>query len=281
MQRRFDSYLAIDWSGASTDSKRLSGLAVAEADADHTGLVRPPRSGVKHWTRNEVVEELAMRLRPSAGRTIVAIDAAFSFPFGFQSAVFGVQSWSEMVLRFGTVANETAASFAESINDGVDGAGPFRDNDTRNDGEFYSRYDVAYFRAVELLMPQAISPFYVGSGAKVAFHTITFLRALRTLRALRDRGEVAFQVWPQEASGEKLHTHVIAECYPALYGHRDAFEGTRDEQDALRAVDWLEREDSGGRLREHLLFPAERPFGRRMDACWEEQIRFEGWVLGA
>jgi hypothetical protein len=44
------------------------------------------------------------------------------------------------------------------------GDGPYRFNDSRTDFRFYTEHNIAYYRLVELLTPQAISEWYLGSG---------------------------------------------------------------------------------------------------------------------
>lgn len=270
----FERHIALDWSGAGLDSSRTPGLAVA----DHRGIVAPPKYTT--WSRDEIDAYLRSVLDPDAPRAIVAIDAALSYPYGFQSAVFGVQSWREMVAAFAELRADhpTARELARALNSQFEDGGPFRFNDSRNDNSFYRNHGVAYYRAVDMIMPQCLSPFYLGSGATVGFHTITCLRTISRLLALRDAGEVSFHVWPQEGIAPRSDVHVIAECYPALYpaGGEDV---NPHERDALRAVNWLLEQDSNGRLAPQLE-PPELDFGRRAHTNWEDQIRFEGWVLG-
>lgn len=267
---KFERFIAIDWSGAGPDTQRNRGLAIAD---DH-GIVSPPRFTT--WTRLEVEDFLKSAF--AGPPAVIAIDAALSFAYGFQHAVFEVETWVEMVESFGVLSerHDTAREIARSINARFDGGGPFRFDECRNDTSFYREHDVAYFRAVGLRMPQCVSPFYLGSGACVGFHSITCLSMLSRLMRLRETSEIDFQVWPFE--GESLRSnHVILECYPALYPidgiDSDDIDG--HQRDALRTVEWLKN------TREELDWSCPPvPFGRRVDVPWNEQLAFEGWVLG-
>lgn len=268
----FERWVGIDWSGAATRSERVN-LAVARGDSRELELelVHPP-SAKRKWTRNEALDFLFELLKHPEPH-LIGVDAAFGFPAGFARAWIGVEDWTAMVKEFGRLEREhgRARDVAAAINGQFEG-GPFRFNESRNDRRFYLAHDVAYFRQTDLLTPQCLSAFYMGSGAAVGFHTITFLACLSELIEARERREVDFQVWPFEGGLRGVHT--FAEVYPALLEAPDGTgELSGDERDAMKIVHFL-REG-------HYVFEIQSfNMGRHLDFRLEEQIASEGWILG-
>lgn len=266
----FERWVGIDWSGAATRADRIN-LAVAREDSGELELVQPP-SKKRKWTRNEALEFLFDLLKHPEPH-LIGVDAAFGFPAGFARAWIGVEDWTAMVKEFGRLEREhgRARDVAAAINGQFEG-GPFRFNESRNDRRFYLAHDVAYFRQTDLLTPQCLSAFYMGSGAAVGFHTITFLACLSELIEARERGEVDFQVWPFEGGLRGVHT--FAEVYPALLEAPDGTgELSGDERDAMKIVQFLR----DGRYT--LEIPALN-LGRHLDFASNSQITSEGWILG-
>ena len=286
MPSLFERYIGIDWSGASTDDARVD-VRVAMVTDGGPRIVPPPYPRARAWTRNECVRRLCEELKGDQPRTLVAIDMPFGLPWGADQALFGVEGWhnlvTEMARRYGeasppNVARETAIS----INEDHPEAPPYRFDEGRNDRRFYLQHGVAYWRLVEDVVPQAISAWYVGSGASVGLQTISGMAAMSRLLLARDRGEIAFTAWPHEGLALPTAGHVIAECYPALSPRHAKLAETYDrhERDALAVSTWFAALDQDGRLAP-MFAPPELPFGRVVNLSFADQIQFEGWMLGA
>lgn len=286
--QRFDRYISIDWAGAGTEDQRVD-LRVVESTTEHEGgyIVDPPgaRRGVKAWTRGECREWLAHALREDQPRCLVAMDFSFGYPWGSDKAVFGVTGWRRMLEQLSKVYEEhgQARSAAKSINNRsrFKGHGPYRFNQNRTDRHFYLAHGVAYYRLVEIAIPQAISQWYLGAGPIVGFSTITGLFALQELLVRRTRGEVDFSVWPQECDTLDDSKHVVVESYPAIYPNPPDFGDCRDAhcRDAWKVLQWMLTADEAGTLGEAFeIVPL--PFGQVENSSFQEQVRFEGWILG-
>lgn len=269
---RFERFIGIDWSGAATDEDGVAlAIAVAEGTKKPRIVKRADGGRRTKWSRRAACDWLAHELAHGAPRTLVLVDAGFAFASGAAELLVGARSWSELASGFGALYRHhgTARAVAQHVNARFPDGAPFRFDDARNDLRWYAAHHVPYYRQTELLVPQTISEFYLGSGSAVGFHTITLLAALD---ALRNRS-VAFAVWPFEDAAEG---HVLAECYPSLcrslapIAHDDP-----DERDALAMCRWARGVD---------LAPffelAEVPVGRDTRKTWTQQIAEEGWILG-
>ncbi|BDI60506.1 hypothetical protein [Qipengyuania nanhaisediminis] len=80
--RKFDHFLAVDWSGARGERHRGIALAIADAGGGPPVLVEPPARG---WSRTEVMELLRDDL---PANTLVGIDLGISLPFNDCGAFF-------------------------------------------------------------------------------------------------------------------------------------------------------------------------------------------------
>lgn len=277
----FARYLAVDWSGASTSTKGVDIAVVAGGRVDAPRVVPPPsgrrwsRATCETWLRRELANEAP---------TLVLVDAGLAYPSGAARAMVGAASWRELVRALADLyrANGTARAVAEAINARFTDGAPFRFDASRADARWYARHLVPYYRQTELLVPQAISELYFGSGAAVGFHTITFLAALDDLILRRDAGELAFDVWPFEIASAP-RGHVVVECYPALC--RGILGAPKDpaldphENDAMVACTWARTLDARDGLAS-LFDVREVPIGRDTRSSWSAQIQEEGWIFG-
>lgn len=282
----FERYISVDWSGAGTEDQR-GDLRVVQAfrrNGEAT-IVPPPWPGVLNWTRGECKRYLAEALREGQPRCLVAMDFGFGYPWGAAVSIFGAGGWRAMLGTLaGNYAEEgTARSTAEKINtfECFGGHGPYRFDSDRTDFRFYLDHGISYYRLAEIAVPQAISQWYLGAGGTVGFSSITGMSALHHLMELRERGEADFSVWPQEGSVPEAGKHVLAESYPAIYPEPSDYGGCRDEhcRDAWKALRWMVEQDEEGTLEDHFEL-APRPFGRAEGVGFEDQVRFEGWILG-
>lgn len=286
----FDRIISIDWSGAGRDTSGVD-LRVAAFDAANgpEACIVDRRYGersVASWSRHALQQWLVGQLRHEQP-VLVAMDFGFGLPWGSDRAVFGVSGWRPMVRAIGERYAQcgTARSTATAINGlpRFQGHGPYRFDDTRSDFRFYADNDVAYFRLTELIAPQAISQWYLGSGGTVGFHTISGLAAIDQLIQLRERGEIDFTVWPHECLAPTGTRHVLAESYPAICERLVEYGACRTDdphqRDAWRVIQMLLSHREHGRLPD-LFQIKERPFGRISDVDFKTQIQFEGHIIG-
>ena len=282
----FERYISIDWSGAGTEDQR-GDLRVVTAFRRNreTTIVPPPWPGRVIWTRADCVRYLAEVLREDQPRCLVAMDFSFGYPWGADASIFDGRGWRTMLRRLAKVYadKETARSTAEEINsfERFGGHGPYRFDRDRSDFRFYLHSGTAYYRLVEMAVPQAISQWYLGAGNAVGFSSITGMAALDHLIELRDEGEVEFHVWPQEGLVPDPYKHILAESYPAIYPELSDYGECTDEhcRDAWKVLRWMTVQDKQGSL-ERCFEISPQPFGRVDCVDFEKQVRFEGWILG-
>ena len=285
----FEHIISVDWSGAATEEKRVN-LRVAVYDAasnrsqvlDDNARGKPVRSWSRASFRRWLIDWLAHK-----PPTLVALDFGFSLPWGADTALFGVEGWRPLLGEYGRLyAREgTARATAHAINNQprFDGHGPFRFNDSRNDFRFGLDLGVAYYRLTELIAPQAISQWYMGSGGTVGFHSITGMAMLDDLIRRREADQFDFEVWPQETLEPTGDRHVLVESYPAICPIPSDLgpcrEGDADQIDAWRVLVHLAEAQQRGALG-GMFRIREQPFGRIDGVTFEEQIRFEGAIFG-
>lgn len=279
----FERLISIDWSGAGSDASRVA-LRIAQWTPGGATLVSPPsKRGARSWSRNEALEFLTRELHPHKPRTAVALDFAFGLPWGSDIKVFGVTGWQAMLRSLRDLYSQhgTARDTAAAINNRKEfqGHGPYRFNEGRADFLFYLRQGVPYYRVVELVVPQAISVWYLGAGAAVGFHTITGLACLRQLLDRRDAGLVNFSVWPHEEAAP-FPSHVLLEGYPAVYPAPESFGPCRDanECDAWRMLEWMRVKNDDGQLERSLHVPIDLAASLLPNSL--ARVQFEGWILG-
>lgn len=278
----FERIIVIDWSGAGTEAAPADIRVVEWKNEDgRTDIVSPPRPARTRWSR-AALESWLWSVLQLPQRTLVACDFAFGLPWRSDAAMFGCESWRELIRHLAEryshrgSARETATALNMEL-----APGPFRFDGSRNDHRFYLQYGVAYYRLAEIAAPQSISPWYLGSGGTVGFHTITGLAMLHRLLTRRDKElrSPNFEVWPQETWIPKSCAHLIVECYPAMAQafDTDAVQDTHT-RDALRVLRWLLSLDT--HEWNQLFTITEIPFGRYHGVTFQAQVQFEGWILG-
>lgn len=285
----FDRIISVDWSGAGSETEGVDlRIAMFDAATNQSVILDRPyqKRTVVSWSRHAfrawIVEQLQDK-RP----VLVAMDFGFGLPWGSDRTVFKVAGWREMI---GAIAekydvNGTARATAQAVNDEerFGGHGPYRFDDNRNDFRFYSDNGVAYYRLTELIAPQGISQWYLGSGGTVGFHTISGLASINHLVREREAGRLDFLVWPHESLAPDGTKHVFVESYPAVcacpgeYGPCRA--NDQNQRDAWKVLQALLKRRSDGTL--GALFQIkEQPFGRITGVEFKKQIQFEGFILG-
>lgn len=256
---QFARYIGIDYSGAETCDSSCKGLRAYMAEGSTAPEpVEPPVSPRRYWTRRGLAEWLCNELG-SETPTIVGIDHAFSFPFGYFEKYRLSSDWEDFLVDFHhhwpTDAQSTYVSF---IRDGNAGQGLKRTGDRR------------WFRLTEQWTSTAKSVFGFGVQGEVATSTHA---GLPWLLYLRKQCKRPIHFWPFDGWEVPEGKSVVAEVYPSLWMRRFPRDGRdADEQAAYAAAAWLQRVDSSGSLRGFLnpsLTPDER-----------EVAKFEGWILG-
>lgn len=284
----FQRIISVDWSGAATENDGVN-LRVATFDAvtGVSAIVDRPygRQGIKSWTRAIFRRWIFEQLLSEAPRTLIAMDFGFGLPWGSDRALFDVVGWREMVRTLGQRYDNsgTSRATAEQINvdDRFGGHGPYRFDHNRTDYHFYLDRGIAYYRIAELCSPQAISQWYLGSGGTVGFHTISGLAAINFLIEKRDAKKIDFCVWPQECQQLDDSRHVIVESYPSICPLPESFGPCEDDdqRDAWKVLQMLVSKRAAGTLQRDFVIP-EVPFGRHEGVSYEDQVQFEGWIIG-
>ena len=222
----------------------------------------------------EFGEWLTEKLAPTEPSTLLGLDFGFGYPAPAASVVFGASRWEELALLLAKHLEQESAKardVAESINERFGNASPFRTNASRNDPRFYLEHGVPYFRLTEQFAPQAISQWYIGSGAAVGLSTMTGLACLGRLVHRREAGRADFSVFPFE---ELKGRHVIVEIYPALYGSVETKVPKGHRHDAEKSARWLRKHCKG---REVLSLPS---IPKVDPVLLRKQALAEGWILG-
>lgn len=283
----FDRIVSIDWAGAGTETEGVDlRIVMYDGGTNRSEIISRTVNNrtVKSWSRAACRTWLHERLAERAP-TLVAMDFGFGLPWGSDCAVYGVKGWHNMIREVAHRYNKqrTARATAEAINamPEMAGNGPYRFDADRSNFRFYLDNGVPYFRLTEVLIPQAISQWYLGSGGTVGFHTITGLTAIADLIKCRERGEVDFEVWPHETLAPDGTKHVLVESYPAIcpapasYGRCD----DDHQKDAWKVLQYLLGRRSNGSLPSLFEIP-EQSVGRIDRVRFEEQIQFEGFIVG-
>jgi hypothetical protein len=285
----FDRIISVDWSGAGVEMDGVDlRIAVFDAATNSSFIVDRTyqKRSVASWSRRAFRAWIVEQLRDKQP-CLVAMDFGFGLSWGSDEAVFGVAGWREMIRAIARKYEEngTARATAQAVNDEArfGGHGPYRFDDNRNDFRFYLDSEVAYYRLTELIAPQGISQWYLGSGGTVGFHTISGLSAINFLVEEREAGRLDFVVWPHEGLAPDGTKHVLVESYPAVctspgdYGPcRTNDQNQRDAWKVLQTL--LEKRNEGTLSR--LFQIKEQPFGRIPGVDFEEQIQFEGFIIG-
>jgi hypothetical protein len=97
----------------------------------------------------------------------------------------------------------------------------------------------------------------------------------------REAGQLNFVVWPHESLAPDGTQHVLVESYPAICPSPSDYGPCRDEhqKDAWKVLQALLRKRHKGTL-SGLFQIKEQPFGRIKAVDFEQQIQFEGFIIG-
>jgi hypothetical protein len=280
----FDRIISVDWSGASLETSRVDLRVVVFDTAHKQPRVVDPDRNIARWSRKAFRSWIIKQLQDQQP-ALVVMDFGFGLPWGSDQAVFQVAGWRAMIDAITKRYEQSgeARATAEYINadERFGGHGPYRFDSNRNDFRFYADSGVAYYRLTELVAPQAISQWYLGSGGTVGFSTISGLAAINHLIEAREAEQLDFRVWPHECFAPDGTRHVIAESYPAICTYAGDFGPCRDahQKDAWKVLQVLLARRNEGTL-QTLFQVREHPFGRIAGVDFRQQIQFEGYMLG-
>nr|NUR36471.1 hypothetical protein [Sphingomonas sp.] len=226
--RRFEAYVAIDWSGAK--GKRHKGIAIAEARGEAAPrLIRPGHV----WSREEVLEWL---LRRAAKEPIL-----FGFDFSFAPPLIERGEYLPGEPDVPKTAREFWAYVDSRCDDADLGAASFLEIAHRR--HFYFgiadgvKSDFLYNRACERVLNRSgggkLSTVYDAIGAaQVAKASFSGMRLLRRLDS-----KVA--IWPMDPLPER--GSAVVEIYTRIYLRRAGLSGVklRSRADLNRALKGL------------------------------------------
>jgi hypothetical protein len=208
MSQRFDSFVAVDWSGAA--GRSYSGIAIAECGpgAAAPTLVAPPG---KRWRRSDFVGWLSGRAADGK-RMLVGIDCAFALPAEAGCAILGESYGAPDLWRHIDQVCDPAEDFLGApFASHEDYRALFWHDGPRPAGfpEHHRETEIAC-AAAGLGTPQSplklIGPRQVGKGG---------LAGMRALDALKQRIAGDFAVWPFDSA--ESGRIVAVELYPRLF----------------------------------------------------------------
>jgi hypothetical protein len=255
---QFSRYLGIDYSGAGTPEKSLTGLRVFSATpTEEPREIAPPPSPRKYFTRSVLAEWLVRELREGPP-TLVGIDHGFSFPWRYFQKHQIPADWDAFLHDFHRHwPTDGRQTYVDFIREGELGNGDARRGDSK------------WRRLVEQRC-RAKSVFHFDVQGSVAKATHAGLPWLLHLR--RELGRKV-HFWPFDGWNPAPGISVVAEVYPALWSRSFPREGRNGhQQDAYSVARWMRERDGTGELRGYFGPPASE----------EERTlaEVEGWILG-
>jgi len=254
----FQRYIGIDYSGAATPEKGLTGLRVYSADGGEPPRERRPTAdGRRHWSRRSLAEWLLDMLDDEVP-VLVGIDHGFAFPIAWHAEHAVAGGWDGFLADFRTHhPTDRPGVTVQQVRDGIIGNGPTRSGDAR------------WRRHAERRVG-AKSVFHFDVPGSVAKSTHAGLPWLWQLRQRRGDG---LHAWPFDGWQVPPGRSALAEIYPSIWSADYPREGrTPDQHDAWVVARTLQRSDREGWL-QPLLEPA-------LDAESRAAAPREGWILG-
>ncbi|RZU98249.1 hypothetical protein [Spiribacter vilamensis] len=255
---QFDAYIGIDYSGAATPDRGLTGLRVYTAEGTQpVREVRVDNPGRRHWSRRAIAGWLQRRLAGD-DRVLVGIDHGFSFPIAWFEYYEHPADWDAFLADFrARWPTDRPDSTVEQIRRGLLGAGRNEPGDAR-------------WRRLAERPVGAKSVFHFDVPGSVAKSTHAGLPWLDHLR--RHIGK-RLHAWPFDGWSIPRGCSAITEIYPSIWaGDYPRGERTQDQHDAYVVARALQQADRNGELASYLQ-PALDTRTRAVAAC-------EGWILG-
>ena len=254
----FQRYIGIDYSGAATPEKGLTGLRVYSADGGGSPRERRPTAdGRRHWSRRSLAEWLLDTLDDEVP-TLIGIDHGFAFPIAWHAEHAVAGGWDGFLADFRIhYPTHRPGVTVQQVRDGVIGNGPARSGDAR-----WRRY------AERRVGAKSVFHFDVPGSVAKSTHA-----GLPWLWQLRQRQGDGLHAWPFDGWQVPPERSAVAEIYPSIWSADYPREGrTPDQQDAWVVARTLQRSDREGWL-QSLLEPA-------LDAESRAAAAREGWILG-
>jgi hypothetical protein len=249
---QFERYVGIDYSGAGTAAKGLSGLCVYVAASSGEPERKSP-DGKTRWSRLDVAHWLAELLSDGVP-TLVGIDHGFSFPLQYFERYGIEQSWpaflDDFIRHWPTdgASVSVQALRAESERRGENG-----------------------WRRMTEIRAKAKSVFHFDVQGSVAKSTHA---GLPWLRYIRTSARPMPHFWPFDGWDIETGRSAIVEVYPRLWsGDYDvSSERNTHQHDAYSVARWLRDADGSAALAAALRGP--------VDETARAAALIEGWILG-
>ena len=254
----FSRYIGIDYSGAQTPERPLSGLRVQLATPGNAACqVDPPPGLRKHWTRRGIAEWLVRELR-GGPPALVGIDHGFSFPAAYFEAHDLPKVWEVFLDDFCAHWPTDENVYVDFVRSGGSGNAVARGGDRR------------WRRVTEVRSRTAKSVFHFDVQGSVAKSTHAGLPWLRQLR--RELGS-DLHFWPFDGWSPPPDCSVVTEVYPSLWSRCYPREDrTPDQHDAHSVARWMREADAAGILT--------KCFAPVLSAEDQMTAGYEGWILG-
>jgi len=249
---RFDLHVGIDYSGASTVTRRQSGLQLCVSSPDGVVAVPPPEPKRTRWTRKGIAAFLLDLCRQDA-TVIIGIDHALSFPQSYFDRT-QLADWNTFLADF-------CAHWPTHL--GGNTVQALREGNPRSDSPDELRLTERWTSSAKSVFRFDVQGQFTNS-THAALPWVAYLR-----EQLGDR----LHLWPFDGWSVPTGKHALVEVYSSIFRNRYPHDGrTIDQQDAYSAARWLSEVDAGGRL-EHYLNPP-------LSADEASQARREGWIIG-
>ena len=254
----FDTFIGIDYSGASHTDAPLPGLRVYQASLDHSAIeILPPASSRRYWSRRQVAEWLAEIIRSKTA--LIGIDHGLCAPLEYFTQNQLALDWTIFLNTFTHIWNtDTAAISVEQVRKRL------------RSEESSPRFHAKWRRLCEV-RSKAKSIFHFDVPGSVAKSTHA---GLPWIKYLLTECSDHLHVWPFHGWEIPKSKSVLTEAYPSLYRKSLAppEHFTGDQRDAWAIAEWLRRSYLNKSL--YKLFQPQMP---------EDELRLaslEGWILG-
>jgi len=257
---RFERYVGIDYSGAETPEASLSALRLYVAEAVGPAReVGPPASPRWYWSRRELAEWLAERLREDRA-TLVGIHHGFSFPAKYFLKYRLAWDWGaflEDFVRYWPTGEPH--TYVDFVIDGLRGNGAARSGRP------------AWRRLTESRAGKGAGSVFQFSG-KGAMGKPTHA-GLPWLLWLRRQVGARAHFWPFDGWEMAEGASAVVEARPGFWGrglHRER--RSASQQDAWVIAESLRRADRDGSM--------EQWWRPGLDEGERRQAEIEGWIFG-
>lgn len=295
MTYHYNTFIAVDWSGARSGNTKGIAVAVATMADNNVVLVSPPEK--KYWRRIDVYNFIQQQA--ISGNALIGIDCAFSLPFERSSKYFLDDTphvfdlWCKVddeCLSFSQFDN--ADFYAEAFWRGENYGADFwvRGKRPQNfmEGEEPHRETEIAAKQQGLGAPESpyklIGARQVGKGG---------LAGMRMMYRLQNEQKDQMGFWPFQALG--LHPIVMMEIFPRLFLKKTGF-GSRKIREVSALNDALDYygciyHSDGGKISDHESDAVVSAAGMKdiylnkaelfsRDCLSKRAKSYEGWILG-